>query len=106
MPVRSARYSAHSRPAVRSRASRRNIGAKFKNDYQTDTLPAGPGYAIRSKLLLLRFAVLVVSAVIIPGLDLAQSVPKPGPRKLVVISVAGLDARFLAEPATRVKIPN
>jgi hypothetical protein len=42
----------------------------------------------------------------IPALLLAQSTLKPGSRKLVVISVAGLDARFLTEPASRVKIPN
>jgi predicted AlkP superfamily pyrophosphatase or phosphodiesterase len=37
---------------------------------------------------------------------LAQPGHKPGSRKLVVISVAGLDARFLTEPPSRVKIPN
>jgi predicted AlkP superfamily pyrophosphatase or phosphodiesterase len=52
-------------------------------------------------LLHLRFAVLVI-----PALLLAQSAPKPRPRKLLVISVAGLDARFLAESPARVKIPN
>jgi predicted AlkP superfamily pyrophosphatase or phosphodiesterase len=52
-------------------------------------------------LLRLRLAVLVI-----PALLLAQSVPKPRPRGLLVISVAGLDARFLTESPARVKIPN
>jgi hypothetical protein len=56
---------------------------------------------IRSKLQRLRLA-----AIVIPALLLAQPVHKPGSHKLVVISVAGLDARFLTEPASRVKIPN
>jgi len=53
---------------------------------------------------LARFPLAVVVA--IPALLLAQSAHKPGSRKLLVISIAGLDARFLTEPATRVKIPN
>src|SRR5579863_9769165 len=57
--------------------------------------------AIKSKLLRLRLALLVI-----PALLLAQSAPKPGPRRLLVISVAGLDARFLADSPVRVKIPN
>jgi hypothetical protein len=51
-----------------------------------------------------RLTVLVVLAA--SALLLAQSGHKPGSRKLVVISVAGLDARFLTEPASRVKIAN
>lgn len=35
-----------------------------------------------------------------------QPARKTGSRKLIVISVAGLDARFLAEPVSRLKIPN
>jgi hypothetical protein len=42
----------------------------------------------------------------LPFLLFAQPARKAGSHKLVVISVAGLDARFLTEPATRVKIPN
>ena len=53
-----------------------------------------------------RFPLSFVAIVAIPALLLAQSGRKPGARKLLVISVAGLDARFLTEPATRVKIPN
>ncbi len=60
----------------------------------------------------LRLAVLVI-----PALLLAQSapklarstpklVPKIAPRRLLVISVAGLDARLLADSPARVKIPN
>jgi hypothetical protein len=52
---------------------------------------------------LLRFTLAVV---VLPLLLFAQPARKAGSRKLVVISVAGLDARFLTEPATRVKIPN
>ncbi len=47
-----------------------------------------------------------LTAFLLPALLLAQSGPKPGPRKLLVISIGGLDARFLNQPATRVKIPN
>ena len=36
----------------------------------------------------------------------AQSARKPAPRKLLVISICGLDGRFLNEPPSRVKIPN
>lgn len=36
----------------------------------------------------------------------AQPSRKKGSHKLIVISVAGLDARFLAEPVSRLKIPN
>ena len=36
----------------------------------------------------------------------AQPARKTGSHKLIVISVAGLDARFLAEPVSRLKIPN
>jgi hypothetical protein len=52
-------------------------------------------------LLRFRLAVLVL-----PALLLGQPARKPAARKLVVVSIAGLDARFLTEPATRVKIPN
>jgi Type I phosphodiesterase / nucleotide pyrophosphatase len=37
---------------------------------------------------------------------LAQTVHKAESRKLLVVSIAGLDERFLAYPASRVKIPN
>ena len=40
------------------------------------------------------------------ALLLAQPAQKPASRKLVVISIAGLDARFLTEPPSRLKIPN
>jgi hypothetical protein len=55
---------------------------------------------------LARFRLAVLVVLVIPLLLFAQSARKAGSRKLVVISVAGLDARFLTEPATRVKIPN
>jgi predicted AlkP superfamily pyrophosphatase or phosphodiesterase len=42
----------------------------------------------------------------LPALLLAQPAHKPDARKLLVICIAGLDARFLAEPPSRVKIPN
>jgi predicted AlkP superfamily pyrophosphatase or phosphodiesterase len=45
-------------------------------------------------------------ALILPALLLGQPAHKPDSRKLLVICIAGLDARFLAEPASRVKIPN
>jgi predicted AlkP superfamily pyrophosphatase or phosphodiesterase len=45
-------------------------------------------------------------ALILPALLLAQPAHKPDARKLLVICIAGLDARFLAEPPSRVKIPN
>jgi predicted AlkP superfamily pyrophosphatase or phosphodiesterase len=56
----------------------------------------------------LRLAVpgVLVLPVLLSVLVLAQTGQKPGPHKLVVISIAGLDARFLTEPASRVKIPN
>jgi predicted AlkP superfamily pyrophosphatase or phosphodiesterase len=76
----------------------------------------GSAYAIRSELLRTRFpsrifsciwpALICAAALIFPGIARTQSGQKPGSRKLLVISVAGLDARFLAEPPTRVKIPN
>lgn len=51
-----------------------------------------------------------IAFLVIPALLLAQSAPKlapkPAPRKLLVISVAGLDARFLTDSPARVKIPN
>lgn len=55
---------------------------------------------------MLRFspAVLVV-AILFAALLRAQPAHKAG-HKLVVICVAGLDARFLTEPASRVKAPN
>jgi predicted AlkP superfamily pyrophosphatase or phosphodiesterase len=56
------------------------------------------------KLLRLRVALLIIA--IIPALLLAQSVPKRAPRRLLVISVAGLDARLLTDSPARVKIPN
>lgn len=61
----------------------------------------GYDYAIKSELLRYCLAVLVV-----PALFLAPVRLKAGPHKLLVISVAGLDARFLAESPARVKIPN
>ena len=57
--------------------------------------------AINLKLLYPRFA-----ALILPALLLAQPAHKPESRKLLVICIAGLDARFLAETPSRVKIPN
>ncbi len=56
---------------------------------------------IKSKLLYRRLV-----ALILPALLLAQPAHKPDARKLLVICIAGLDARFLAEPPSRVKIPN
>jgi len=47
-----------------------------------------------------------VALLVIPALLLGQSAPKPVPRRLLVISVAGLDARFLTDSPARVKIPN
>jgi len=46
------------------------------------------------------------AAFLFPVLLLAQSGVKPGPRKLLVISIGGLDEKFLTQPPTRVKIPN
>lgn len=60
-----------------------------------------PRGAIKSGLPHFRLAVLIL-----PALLLAQSAHKPAGRKLVVISIAGLDARFLTEPSTKVKVPN
>ncbi len=56
---------------------------------------------IKSKLSRFIFA-----ALIMPALLLAQPAHQPESRKLLVICIAGLDARFLAEPPSRVKIPN
>ncbi len=47
-----------------------------------------------------------LAALLLPALLLAQPAHKPESRKLLVICVAGLDARFLTEPPSRVKIPN
>jgi predicted AlkP superfamily pyrophosphatase or phosphodiesterase len=47
-----------------------------------------------------------LAAIILPALLLAQPARKPDSRRLLVICIAGLDARFLAEPPSRVKIPN
>ncbi len=47
-----------------------------------------------------------LAALLLPFLLFAQTAHKAGSRKLVVISVAGLDERFLTEPASRVKAPN
>jgi Type I phosphodiesterase / nucleotide pyrophosphatase len=52
-------------------------------------------------LLPARFAL-----ILLPALLLAQPAHRPESRKLLVICVAGLDARFLAQPVWRVKIPN
>jgi predicted AlkP superfamily pyrophosphatase or phosphodiesterase len=49
---------------------------------------------------------LPLAVLAIPVLLVAQASNKAGSHRLVVISVAGLDERFLTEPATRVKIPN
>ncbi len=49
---------------------------------------------------------LILAALILPALLPAQPAHKPESRKLLVICIAGLDARFLAEPPSRVKIPN
>jgi hypothetical protein len=47
-----------------------------------------------------------LAVLVLPLLLFAQTAHKAGSRKLVVISIAGLDARFLTEPASRVKAPN
>jgi hypothetical protein len=47
-----------------------------------------------------------LAVLVLPALLLAQSTHKAGSRRLLVISVAGLDERFLTAPATRVKVPN
>jgi len=47
-----------------------------------------------------------LAVLVLPFLLCAQSAHKAGSRKLVVISIAGLDARLLSEPASRVKAPN
>ena len=63
--------------------------------------PFSRNRAIKSEMLRLRFA-----AYILPALLLAQPAREPEARKLLVICVAGLDARFLAQPPSRLKIPN
>ena len=47
------------------------------------------------------FALFLISALLV-----AQPVRRSGARRLIVISVAGLDERFLGEPPARLKIPN
>jgi hypothetical protein len=47
-----------------------------------------------------------LALLLVPALLLSQPVHKPGARKLLIISIAGLDARFLAESPVRAKIPN
>jgi hypothetical protein len=47
-----------------------------------------------------------LAVLVLPFLLFAQTAHKAGSRKLVVISIAGLDERFLTEPASRVKAPN
>lgn len=56
---------------------------------------------LRSSLGCTRFA-----AVILPVLLLAQTPHPQEGRRLLVICIAGLDARFLSQPAWRLKIPN
>ncbi len=56
---------------------------------------------LKSELLRSGSALFLISSLLV-----AQPVRKPGARRLVVISVAGLDERFLAEPSSRLKIPN
>ena len=58
-----------------------------------------PGHAKIETLLRVCFALLAI-----PALLSAQGASRHGPR-LIVISVAGLDQRFLNEPASRLKIP-
>jgi hypothetical protein len=54
-----------------------------------------------------RFLPFIVPLVpILTSFVMAQPAPRAESRRLLVICVAGLDARFLAYPATRVKIPN
>jgi predicted AlkP superfamily pyrophosphatase or phosphodiesterase len=71
------------------------------------SLSEWPARAIRSELprlspLYLKFFGLFLIAALLAG----QTARKPAPRKLLVISIAGLDERFLTEPPSRVKIPN
>lgn len=47
-----------------------------------------------------------LALVVVAALLWGQPARKAGAHKLIVISVAGLDARFLAEPVSRLKIPN
>jgi predicted AlkP superfamily pyrophosphatase or phosphodiesterase len=65
-----------------------------RDDYQ-------PGTAIKLELLRSCFVLFIISCLLV-----AQPARKPGAHRLVVVSVAGLDERFLAEPASRLKIPN
>ncbi len=86
---------------------RRTIGENAKNDY----LPGASSGAIRSKLLhcpsaLPKLLFPIASLAALSALLMGQPARKTGAHKLVVISVAGLDERFLTEPPSRVKIPN
>jgi predicted AlkP superfamily pyrophosphatase or phosphodiesterase len=56
--------------------------------------------------LFLTLPALLCCALVSPALLPAQAARIPAAHKLLVISVAGLDQRFLAEPSSRVKIPN
>lgn len=69
-------------------ATRRNSGENAKNDYQL--------YELRSGLS--RLFPLFLIAALLAG--------QPARHKLLVISIAGLDERFLTEPPSRVKVPN
>ncbi len=62
--------------------------------------------AIKLKLPRIFPAALIQLVLILSALLLAQPSQQPDTRKLLVICLAGLDARFLAEPVWRVKIPN
>ena len=53
-----------------------------------------------------RLSRFILAVLILPALLLAQPARKRESRKLLVICIAGLDERFLAEPPSRVKIPN
>lgn len=55
---------------------------------------------------MLRFRPAALAVLAVPALLLAQPAHKAGSRRLLVISVAGLDERFLTAPASRVKAPN
>ena len=55
--------------------------------------------ALESELLRSGFALFFITSLLA-----AQPARKPGPHRLVVVSIAGLDERFLAEPPSRLKI--
>jgi hypothetical protein len=61
---------------------------------------------LHARPFLAKFSLIFIVSLLVAVMLTGQPVRKAAPRRLIVISIAGLDERFLTEPALRVKIPN